>query len=85
VRPKVLATVVAARDLLGTDIQELIQRAVPGRCGAGARPDAPMQWLSDNGSIYTALDTLITAKRLHLVPITTPRGLSPAPTSTHFS
>src|SRR5450759_3022834 len=31
-----------------------------------------MQWLSDNGSIYTVLDTLITAERLHLVPITTP-------------
>jgi hypothetical protein len=27
---------------------------------------------SDNGSIYTALDTLCTAERLHLVPITTP-------------
>jgi putative transposase len=67
-----LATVAAARDLLGTDIQELMQRAVAGRFGAGARPDAPIQWLSDNGSIYTALDTLITAARLHWVPITTP-------------
>lgn len=67
-----LATVAAARDLLGTDIQELMQRAVAGRFGTGERPDAPIQWLSDNGSIYTALDTLITAERLHLVPITTP-------------
>jgi len=67
-----LATVAAARDLLGTDIQELMQRAVAGRFGKGERPDAPLQWLSDNGSIYTALDTLITAERLHLVPITTP-------------
>lgn len=32
---------------------------------------APIQWLSDNGSIYTALDTQLT-ERLHLVPITTP-------------
>jgi putative transposase len=67
-----LATVAAARDLLGTDIQELMQRAVAARFGPGERPDAPIQWLSDNGSIYTALDTLITAERLHLVPITTP-------------
>lgn len=67
-----LATVAATRDLLGTDIQELMQRAVAGRFGTGERPDAPIQWLSDNGSIYTALDTLITAERLHLVPITTP-------------
>jgi transposase InsO family protein len=64
--------VAAPRDLVATDIQRLMQRAVAGRCGAGERPDAPIQWLSDNGSIYTALDTMITAERLHLVPITTP-------------
>jgi putative transposase len=67
-----LAMVAAPRDLLGTDIQQLMQRAVAARLGDGDRPDAPIQWLSDNGSIYTALDTLITAERLHLVPITTP-------------
>lgn len=67
-----LAYVAAPRDLAGTDIQELMQGAVASRFGAGARPDSPIQWLSDNGSIYTALDTLITAERLHLVPITTP-------------
>jgi len=67
---EVLATVAAPRDLVGSDIQELMQRAVASRFGD--RSDAPIQWLSDNGSIYTALDTLITAERLHLVPITTP-------------
>jgi putative transposase len=67
-----LAHVAAPRDLRGGDIQQLMQRAVASRFGAGERPDAPLQWLSDNGSIYTALDTLITAERLHLVPITTP-------------
>lgn len=67
-----LAQVAAPRDLRGGDIQQLMQRAVASRFGAGERPDAPLQWLSDNGSIYTALDTLITAERLHLIPITTP-------------
>lgn len=67
-----LAHVAAPRDLRGGDIQQLMQRAVASRFGADERPDAPLQWLSDNGSIYTALDTLITAERLHLVPITTP-------------
>ena len=62
----------APRDLLGTDIQQLMQQAVAARFGPGARPDAPLQWLSDNGSIYTAIETVITAERLHLVPITTP-------------
>lgn len=67
-----LATVAAARDLWASDIQQLMQRAVAHRFGPGQRPDAPIQWLTDNGSIYTALDTLLTAERLHLVPITTP-------------
>ena len=34
--------------------------------------DAPVQWLSANESVHTALETIITAERLHLVPITTP-------------
>jgi len=67
-----LAHVAAPRDLLGPDIQRLMQGAVAARFGVGQRPDVPIQWLSDNGSIYTALDTLCTAERLHLVPITTP-------------
>lgn len=49
-----------------------MQHAVAARFGAGERPNAPIQWLSDNGSIYTALDTRITGERLHRVPITTP-------------
>jgi putative transposase len=67
-----LATVTAARDLTARDIQRLMQHAVAARFGGGRRPDAPIQWLSDNGSIYTALDTICMAERLHLAPITTP-------------
>ena len=59
------------RDLAGADIQELMRRAVAGRFG-GRRPPRPVQWLSDNGSIYTALETLVVAERLGLTPITTP-------------
>lgn len=65
-----LAHVAAARDLRGADIQQLMRDAVLGRFETAA--PYPIQWLSDNGSIYTALDTVITAERLHLVPITTP-------------
>lgn len=64
--------VAAARDLMARDIQQLLHAAVAARFGPGHRPDAPIQFLSDNGSIYTALDTLCTAERLHLEPITTP-------------
>ena len=42
------------------------------RFGVDDRPDDPIQWLGNNGSIYTALDTLCRVERLHLVPITTP-------------
>ena len=67
-----IAHVAVPRDLVGTDIQQLMRAAMAARFGIGDRPAAPIQWLSDNGSIYTALDTLCTAERLHLVPITTP-------------
>ena len=69
---EVLATVAVPRDLCAVDMQTLMHRAVAARFGEHERPSAPIQWLSDNGSIYTALETQITAERLHLVPITTP-------------
>lgn len=68
---EVLAHVAAPRALLATDIQELMRRAVAHRFGT-TRPAEPIQWLSDNGSIYTALATEWEAERLNLHPITTP-------------
>ncbi len=65
-----IAHVAVPRDLVGADIQQLMRAAVAARFGD--RTDHPMQWLSDNGSIDTALDTMCTAERLGLVPITTP-------------
>ena len=67
-----LASLGVPRDFLASDVQQLMRAAVTARFGADERPDDPIQWLSDNGSIYTALETLCTAERLHLVPITTP-------------
>lgn len=46
--------------------------AVPALFGADGRAAVPIPWLSDNGSVFTALDTVITAERLHVFPITTP-------------
>ncbi|MGH7634304.1 MAG: IS3 family transposase [Gemmatimonadaceae bacterium] len=67
-----LAWVAVPRDLRAVDIQQLMQQAVAERFGMGHRSEVPIQWLSDNGSIYTALATLCTAERLNLEPITTP-------------
>ena len=67
-----LAWIAAARDLTARYIQRLMHTAVAQRFGAGARPEAPIQWLSDNGSIDSALETVGKAERHHLEPITPP-------------
>ena len=66
-----LAHVAAPRHLKGPDIQALLQRAVARRFGRTRAPQ-PIQWLSDNDGIFTALDTICTAERLNVIPITTP-------------
>lgn len=60
-----------ARATTGADIRRLMRRAAFARFGHD-KPVAPVQWLSDNEAIYTALETVIEAERLNLVPITTP-------------
>ena len=49
------------------------RRVIPEDTGTSAPLPAPgVVWARDSGSIYTALETISTADRLHLVPITTP-------------
>lgn len=59
------------RAMTGADIRRLMRRALFARFGH-EKPPEPVQWLSDNEAIYTALETVIEAERLNLVPITTP-------------
>ena len=59
-----LAHVAAPRHLKSQDIQELLQRAVNRRFG-GHRSLQPIQWLSDNDGIFTALATLDRARVDH--------------------
>jgi putative transposase len=66
-----LAVVAEPRALAGADIRRLMHVAAAARFG-DARPLAPVQWLSDNGGMYTALETVICAERLGLAPVTTP-------------
>ncbi len=66
-----LAVLGRPHDLRAAEIHALMRAAVTARFPAGpARP--VVQWLSDNESIYTALETLVVAEQLHLAPITTP-------------
>lgn len=66
-----IAHVAVPRKYRATDVQQLLTRAVHARFSEG-RPTEPLQFLSDNGSIYTAIDTVMTAERLGLSPVTTP-------------
>lgn len=66
-----MAVVAEARAIEGADIRRLMRQAAFSRFG-NERPTEPVQWLSDNEAIYTALETVIAAERLNLVPITTP-------------
>jgi putative transposase len=66
-----LAWVASSRKLSGDDIRTLVDSAVHHRFGEEG-PPRPIQWLTDNGTIYTALETVIAAEQHGLAPITTP-------------
>ena len=55
----------------GSDIRDMMLEAVEVRFG-GVRAPHPVEWLSDNGSIYTARETRVFATQLNLVPCFTP-------------
>ena len=54
------------------DVQDLIVATVEHRYGRVNRVPEPIEWLSDNGSCYTARDTRAFARDIGLVPRTTP-------------
>lgn len=53
-------------------VGDLMMQAVEYRFGAGNTPEKPIEWLTDNGSCYTAQETRKFAKAIGLKPITTP-------------
>ena len=56
----------------GEMIRDLMLESVERRFGPAGKPPETIEWLSDNGSRYTAADTRSFAKALNLKPITTP-------------
>jgi putative transposase len=54
------------------DIRDLMIESVERRFGLVNRLPAPIEWLSDNGSPYTARYTGTLAREIGLVPLTTP-------------
>ncbi|WP_448649310.1 IS3 family transposase [Pseudomonas corrugata] len=55
----------------GDDIRDLMLESVEKRFG-DQLPATPVQWLSDNGSAYTAEQTRRLARQIGLQPVTTP-------------
>ena len=53
-------------------VSDLMMQAVEKRFGANCTADHTIEWLTDNGSCYTAKDTKSFAKMLGLKPVTTP-------------
>ena len=47
-------------------------KAVEKRFGSNGKPTRTIEWLTDNGSCYTAAETRSFAKQLGLKPVTTP-------------
>lgn len=66
-----LAMVAAPQVLTGRDIQTLVAAAVQHRFGTRRAPVA-CEWLTDNGSVYTALPTVLAVEAAGLLPRTTP-------------
>lgn len=54
------------------DIRDLMVESVERRFGLVNQLPSPIQWLSDNGSPYTAANTRALARVIGLVPLTTP-------------
>jgi putative transposase len=54
------------------DVRDLMIERVEQRFGLANRLPAPIEWLSDNGSPYTARETRALAREIGLVPRTTP-------------
>ncbi|PSS58794.1 hypothetical protein C6382_05280 [Pseudomonas sp. BBP2017] len=55
----------------GDDIRDLMLESVEKRFG-DQLPTTPVQWLSDNGSAYTAEQMRLFARQIGLQPVTTP-------------
>ncbi|CAI8981306.1 IS2 element protein [Pseudomonas zeae] len=53
------------------DVRDLMLESVEKRFG-DQLPTTPMQWLSDNGSAYTAEQTRLFVRQIGLQPVTTP-------------
>ena len=67
-----IAWVATTGGIDSSDIRDLMVDSVERRFGLVDKLPKPIEWLSDNGSPYTATDTRALARYIGLVPCTTP-------------
>ncbi|WP_424948675.1 IS3 family transposase [Chromobacterium haemolyticum] len=68
---EVMSWVAGTAGYRSDDVQNVMLEAVEKRLGLD-KPSVPIEWLSDNGSAYTAAATRLFARQLGLEPVTTP-------------
>jgi putative transposase len=64
--------VATTNGITAEDVKDLMVATVEHRYGQVNRVPEPIEWLTDNGSCYTARDTRSFARNIGLVPLTTP-------------
>lgn len=69
---EVMSWVATTRGIDAGLVGDLMMQAVESRFGANQTAPAEIEWLSDNGSCYTAAETRSFARSLGLKPVTTP-------------
>lgn len=69
---EIMSWVATTKGLDADLIGNLMIQAVEYRFGIGELPQKPVEWLTDNGSCYTAKDTRKFARGLNPKPVTTP-------------
>ena len=55
-------------------VGDLMMQAVEKRFGSNGKPSKTIEWLTDNGSCYTAAEARSFAKQLGLKPVTSPQS-----------
>lgn len=69
---EVMSWVATTKGIDALLVGDLMMQAVEARFGPGQTAAQPVEWLSDNGSCYTAANTRQFARMLGLKPVTTP-------------
>ncbi len=69
---EIMSWVATTKGIDAVLVGDLMMQAVENRFGPNGKPPKPIEWLTDNGSCYTAAETRSFAKQLGLKPVTTP-------------